>query len=106
VDIKAQFLYDDGWLMENMGADKSAENTSKAQNLTLRFVCPRPKVWDFDEKRLHRASVVRDYIQILLCYFRLRAVLNCFTIQQFFAFWRSIDLFFSPWCDPVRVQFA
>ena len=31
-----------------MGADKSFENTPNA-----------PKVWDFDEKRLHWASVVR-----------------------------------------------
>ena len=30
-----------------MGADKSSQNTSNG-----------PKVWDFDEKRLHWASVV------------------------------------------------
>ena len=35
-----------------MGADKSAENTPK-------FICPSPNVWDFNEKKLHRASVVR-----------------------------------------------
>jgi hypothetical protein len=35
-----------------MGADKLAENTPNAQKL----VCPSPKVWDFDEKRLHWAS--------------------------------------------------
>ena len=29
------------------------------QNLSAQFVCPSPKVWDFDEKRLHWASVVR-----------------------------------------------
>ena len=39
-----------------MGADKSAEN---AQNLSAQIVCPSPKVWNFDEKRLHWASVVR-----------------------------------------------
>ena len=38
-----------------MGADKSAENTPNAP----KFVCPSPKVWNFDEKRLHWASVVR-----------------------------------------------
>ena len=41
--------------MENsskMGADKSAKNTPKR-------ICPSPKVRDFDEKRLHWASVVR-----------------------------------------------
>ena len=29
------------------------------QNLSAQIVCPSPKVWDFDEKRLHWASVVR-----------------------------------------------
>ena len=28
------------------------------QNLSAKIVCPSPKVWDFDEKRLHWASVV------------------------------------------------
>ena len=40
-----------------MGAKKSTENTSNAPN----FICPSPKVWDFDEKRLHWASVVRGF---------------------------------------------
>ena len=40
-----------------MGAKKSTENTSNAPN----FICPSPKVWDFDEKRLHWASIVRVY---------------------------------------------
>jgi len=31
----------------------------KPQNLTAQIVCPSPKTWDFDEKRLHWASVVR-----------------------------------------------
>ena len=38
-----------------MGADKLAENIS------ARIVCPSPKDWDFNEKRLHWASVVRAY---------------------------------------------
>ena len=29
------------------------------QNLFAKFVCPSLNIWDFDEKRLHRASVVR-----------------------------------------------
>ena len=29
------------------------------QNLSAQFFCPSPKVWDFDENRLHWASVVR-----------------------------------------------
>ena len=40
-----------------MGADKSAKIP---QNVSAQIVCPSPKVWDFDEKRLHWASVVRD----------------------------------------------
>ena len=32
------------------------------QNLSSQFVYPSPKVWDFDEKRLHRESVVHDLI--------------------------------------------
>jgi hypothetical protein len=32
-----------------------AENTLNAQ-----IACPSPKVWDFDEKRLHWASVIRE----------------------------------------------
>jgi hypothetical protein len=28
------------------------------QNVSAKNVCPSPKDWDFDEKRLHRASVV------------------------------------------------
>ena len=38
-----------------MDADSSAENTPNAPT----FICPSPKIWDFDEKRLHWASVVR-----------------------------------------------
>ena len=48
--------------MENM--DKvltvSAKNTPNVPNFSAQIVCPSPKVWDFDEKRLHWASVVRD----------------------------------------------
>ena len=32
------------------------------QNLSAQFVCPSPKVLDFNEKRLHWASVVRDHV--------------------------------------------
>ena len=33
------------------------------QNLSAQFVCPSPKFWDFDGKRLHWASVVRECSQ-------------------------------------------
>ena len=39
------------------------------QNLSAQFVCPSPKVWDFDEKRLHWASVVRVVDRNLVNYF-------------------------------------
>ena len=45
----------DKGLTTKMGADSLAENTPNAP----KFICPSPKVWDFDEKRLHWASVIR-----------------------------------------------
>ena len=30
------------------------------QNSSAQIFCPSPEVWNFDEKRLHWASVVRD----------------------------------------------
>jgi hypothetical protein len=35
------------------------------QNLSAQFVCPSPKVLDFNEKRLHWASVVRVGVHAL-----------------------------------------
>ena len=32
------------------------------QNLSAQFVCPSPKVLDFNEKRRHWVSVVRDVV--------------------------------------------
>ena len=46
------------------GADKSAENTPNAPKLSVQIVCTSPKVWDFDEKRLHWASVVLGYVNL------------------------------------------
>ena len=43
-----------------MGAEKSAENTQMPQNLSAQLICSGTKVWDFDEKILHWASVVCD----------------------------------------------
>ena len=39
-----------------IGADKLAQNTPNAPKL----ICPSPKVWDFDEKRLHWAFIVSE----------------------------------------------
>ena len=64
-----------------MSADKSAENIpNMPQNLSVRIVCPSPKVWDFDGKRLHWASVVRDSNKtIQTC---LQNTCNNFTIKN------------------------
>ena len=43
-----------------MGVDKSAKKPLMPQDLSAKYVCLSPKVWDFDEKRLHRASVIPD----------------------------------------------
>ena len=45
-----------GTYCTKMGADNLAENTTNA----LEFICSSPKVLDFNEKRLHWVSVVRD----------------------------------------------
>ena len=37
------------------------------QNLSAEIVCPSPKVWNFDEKRYHWASVVRAWALQLIC---------------------------------------
>ena len=34
------------------------------QNVSAQIVCLSPKVWDFDEKRLHWASVVRENLRM------------------------------------------
>ena len=47
--------------MENMGADSLAENTSNAPEFICPNCLPKPKFLDFNEKRLHWASVVSVY---------------------------------------------
>ena len=65
--MKAKWLsngkHGQGTHYTKMGADSLAENTRNAHNLSTQFVCSSPKVLDFNDKRLHRASVVRgeDY---------------------------------------------
>ena len=48
-----------------MGTDKSAKNTTNAPKLiSAQIVCLSPKVWNFDEKRLHWESVVRGLTHV------------------------------------------
>ena len=37
------------------------------QNLSAQIVCSSPKVWNFDDKRLHWASVVRGWKYHIEC---------------------------------------
>ena len=64
-----------------MDADSLAENTPNAPELFCPFVCPNPKVLDFNEKRLHWGSAVRGckdlaVIIIARCTFTV-VILNC-----------------------------
>ena len=56
-----------------MGADKSAAITTNAP----KFVCPSPKVWDFYDKMLHWASVVRATAAAALRYLTIEIHIPC-----------------------------
>ena len=62
------FFRNYGWLMENMDRGllvpkgvliNQAKIHQMLQNWFVQIVCPSPKVWDWDEKGLHWASIVR-----------------------------------------------
>ena len=66
MDIKAEFFVE---IMENMDKELTVAKwvlivwpkiSQMPQNLFAQFVCPSSKVLDFNDKRLHWASVVRD----------------------------------------------
>ena len=73
LDIKAYFFCRNNcWLMKNM--DKGLivpkwvlivqpKIPQMPQNLSAKFVCPSPKILDFNEKWLHWASIVRDSVR-------------------------------------------
>ena len=48
-----------------------------SQNLSAQFVCPIPKVLDFNEKRLHWASVVR--VEVYWIFF---STFSCLTTSR------------------------
>jgi hypothetical protein len=58
------FGRNNGWIMEKMDNGPKwvltvwPKISQMPQNLSAQFVCPSPKVLDFNEKRLHWASVV------------------------------------------------
>ena len=51
-----------------MGADSSAENPPNASE----FICPSPKVLDFNEKSLHWMSVVLDMSEVTSKWFYIK----------------------------------
>ena len=46
-----------------VGADKLADHTTNAPKFIYQNRLSKPKLWDFDEKRLHWSFVVRDHTQ-------------------------------------------
>ena len=60
--------WNNGWLMENMDKGLTVSKwvlinrlkiPQMLQNLSVKIICPSPEVWNFYEKRLHWASIVR-----------------------------------------------
>ena len=52
------------------------------QNLSAQIVCPSPKVWDFDLKKLRWASVVRARMQTYFSenFLRYSFLITCFAL--------------------------
>ena len=69
-----------------MGAGSSAEITPNAP----KYICPSPKVWNFNEKRLHLASGIRNYE-----YLKDTRALDAVHYQCFQPFFPN---FFSAFC--------
>ena len=42
-------------------------NRLKIPQFFPKLICPSPKFWDFDKKRLHWASVVRAFAYLITC---------------------------------------
>ena len=61
-----------------------AENTQMPQNLSVQFVCPIPKVLDFNEKRLHWVFVVHGSNKRKLLSFQKRVFMSwCCSCHSF-----------------------
>ena len=62
------FCRNNGWIMENLNKEPIVQkwvliNRRKIlQTFSAQFVCPSPKVWNFDDKRPHWASVIRTVL--------------------------------------------
>ena len=50
-------------------------------NLSAQIVCLSPKVWDFDEKKLHWASVLRATCHYMVCHLQ-RFDYACFILLK------------------------
>ena len=62
------------------------------QNLSAQIVCLSPKVWDFNEKRLHWASVVRGFFNVSYTVLGMYKSLGGL-IQSWFLPWSSWVLY-------------
>ena len=61
-----------------------AENTQMPQNLSVQFLCPSPKVLDFNEKRLHWVFVVHGSNKRKLLSFQKRVFMSwCCSCHSF-----------------------
>jgi hypothetical protein len=64
-----------------MGANSPAKNIPSAS----KFICPNLKVWDFNEKRLHWAFVVRSSNQEPIIIIKLLETFFVFSLNKFLA---------------------
>ena len=58
---------DKGCTVSKLGLIVRPKIPKRPQNLSAQFVCPSPKVWDFNEKRLHWASEVCGMYYVPTC---------------------------------------
>ena len=70
------------------------------QNLSAQIDCPHPKVWDFDEKGLHWASVVRGFGNLVAFYGTY-----IFSLQTSFVFLKKGEKSFGNSCTCYLLTF-
>ena len=96
-----------------------------SQNLSVQIVCVSPKIWNFDEKRLHWASVVLDRriklkeklemreaisrlqfgsFKITLMLMLFHEIIYC-TMQQFMKMRMLLQNFLTSFCNPKQPLF-
>ena len=105
------FCRNNGWKMENMDTGITVPKwmlivwpkiLQIPQNLSAQFLCPSPNVLDFNEKRLHWASVVREhcYHNGALAYFKVsrRVFWNLNVCCRYiYIDWKSWKIIYKMW---------